>query len=299
MDSKMEAKWPAPGLSGAIWHYIRVHWYYFVSYFFGNWWVASKPVSKFNHKVVFIGDGVAAGYGDYLTCVNTPGVVRHVDQRRRAEPSIRLNWKFLNCGVLGSTSDEWHPECKSPLSPFRSYGLFWGAFDKYFCRRRKPIFRQIFDDAKFNDAEIVVLCVGLNDSKYGGKASEPKHTVENISAICKELRSRDKTVIVNTIPLRWRLKESTTNDIFKQDSDRNSFIAQYINSLNDKRVILGADLGSGIFNNTDFYTADAIHFDSTGYRRFARELQNTLFPAMVRVEVEKCYKPYFANGESN
>jgi len=244
-----------------------------------------KQTSKFYHKVLVIGDSVAAGFGDYVTCLAPYGITRHLAVMVSKEHTVRQSWVFMNAGVCGSTSDDWHPDCKSSYDTSRSNGRFLGVLDGLLFRRR-PLWRETFDDPSYNDAEIVIVCVGLEDSKYGVEAKNPIRTRDNVRVICNELRARGKEVILCTLPLRWRLQDTKKNEVFVKDKERNELLAGVIVSMKDPHLNLGCDLGSPEFCRQQLYTADAVHFCSEGYRKFASSIFTSLVPAMVRVEAK-------------
>jgi len=243
-----------------------------------------KPSSKFHHKVAIIGDGVAAGFGDYVTCLATPGLARHISAIPSNEPAIRQSWTMLNCGVFGTTSEDWHPECKESPSALRMYGRGLGMLHSVVAARPEPLWKRVFTDPRYKDAEIVIVCVGLNDSKFSSKPKDTKYTQENVMAICKELAAQGKEVLVCTLPLRWRLHLEKKADLFEKDKERNELLKSAVYKLDSKMVHIGADIGAGSFSNYPLYCADALHFSSNGYRRFAHELRETLVHAMVRIE---------------
>ncbi|GAB5370924.1 hypothetical protein AAMO2058_001535000 [Amorphochlora amoebiformis] len=288
VNEKLRQDWPAPGICEAVHHFIRVQWFLLLQYFFGNWWTRFKPATKTYKKLLIIGDGVAGGYGDYATCAESPGLVRHLYRIIAVEPTLRLPWKLINCGLFGTTSDDWSPECKAEEDSFRSYGRAFGVVEE--ARRRcmrptpKPLWKKVFDDKRYRDAEVVIVCVGLNDSKYGLLPDDPKSTLNNIKSISEALLDMKKEVILCTIPLRWRLVGGEHAELFTKDYDRNCLIAQYVEERKCPQLTFGIDFGARLFNNPAFYSTDAVHLCSAGYKKWASEMREALVPAMVRVE---------------
>jgi len=163
--------------------------------------------------------------------------------------------------------------------------MLLGFLDSLLFRRR-PLWRETLDNPRYKDAEIVIVCVGLEDSRHGAEPKKPVRTRDNVRAICTALRSRGKEVILCTIPLRWRLQDEKKNNVFAKDKERNELLAGVVASAGDPQLTLGCDLGSPEFCRQGLYTADAIHFCSEGYRKFAGAFKETLVPAMVRVEAK-------------
>eukprot|EP00469_Lotharella_globosa_P009691 CAMPEP_0167780886 /NCGR_PEP_ID=MMETSP0111_2-20121227/5616_1 /TAXON_ID=91324 /ORGANISM="Lotharella globosa, Strain CCCM811" /LENGTH=274 /DNA_ID=CAMNT_0007671467 /DNA_START=35 /DNA_END=856 /DNA_ORIENTATION=+ len=273
------AQWTPPGFCDALWHFSKVQWYFFVTYFFGNWWTNVKPSTKFYHKVLVIGDSVAAGFGDYVTCLAPYGIINKTPRCHgfegthrktglgiRERRSLRVDQRRLAPGV------------QVVLQHCPINGMLLGFLDSLLFRRR-PLWRETLDNPRYKDAEIVIVCVGLEDSRHGAEPKKPVRTRDNVRAICTALRSRGKEVILCTIPLRWRLQDEKKNNVFAKDKERNELLAGVVASAGDPQLTLGCDLGSPEFCRQGLYTADAIHFCSEGYRKFAGAFKETLVPA--------------------
>lgn len=282
---KSELRWPSPGVGEAAWHFVRRWWWFGVTFLFGWSWNSPRPSSPRHKKVIIIGDSVAAGYGDYTTCLGAPGVLRHVRRDALIDPRVRLNWSFLNYGAYGSTSADWRPDCKVPPRVSR----FGPAFGR--CRRdRRSLWKRTFSDPRLADVDVVVVCVGIND---GAAGLSPKDTADNIRSITRALsarRPRPAEVVVCSMPLRWRLSRAsgTGGDAFRADRERARLVRQAVTA--EKGAVVGADLASAAYNRPNLYTPDALHFSADGYRRWASDLLEALVLAMVRVEWQRWVK---------
>ena len=61
------------------------------------------------NKIVVIGDGIAAGFWDWITTGQNAGLTRRLKDKIAADESLLLRWKVFNCGHFATISDEWLP----------------------------------------------------------------------------------------------------------------------------------------------------------------------------------------------
>jgi lysophospholipase L1-like esterase len=119
--------------------------------------------SKFKHKVLVIGDDTAVGFGDWITCGARPGVCPPLQEILRRKRQLQHQWTCVNAGVLGSTSDDWRPDAAESASSTRWWSPFGASLFNSDLASKGTLWKDVFDAPRYNDAEIVVVCVGMND----------------------------------------------------------------------------------------------------------------------------------------
>ena len=86
------------------------------------------------NKIAIIGDGIAAGFGDWIKMGQNGGLTRRLTEKITEDETILLKWKIFNYGHFASISDEWLPDClRAPLyMPLLNgfYPLFNSVFKK-------------------------------------------------------------------------------------------------------------------------------------------------------------------------
>ena len=65
-------------------------------------------------KVVVVGDGMAEGFGDWITLGRIGGVATRLEGRIHNDPRVRQAWRVVNAGAYGSSSDSWLPVWSGP-----------------------------------------------------------------------------------------------------------------------------------------------------------------------------------------
>eukprot|EP01006_Ploeotia_vitrea_P041952 TRINITY_DN66588_c3_g1_i2.p1 TRINITY_DN66588_c3_g1~~TRINITY_DN66588_c3_g1_i2.p1 ORF type:complete len:303 (-),score=169.31 TRINITY_DN66588_c3_g1_i2:36-944(-) len=270
------------------------------------------PVStEFVHKAVMIGDEVAEGFGDWIVCGQQAGAMKHVHNLMCEDVRVRHRWHLVNCGLFGSTSEDWLPDLaptyRVPWTRVPRLGVGHNFFDKMFGEKSGIV----------RDAEIVIVCVGRNDEKAAHLKGRYDRSVDNIKKIATTLRDMGKIVLLCTIPLpadsthvMW-LPNRTRNDMLRafvkeqeyeqqRDMDdnekddeqrRRKRIDERTKAFNDVsaapkgRIVMGADLGHFGFTHPDLLSADGHHFNSKGYKQFGQELYRDKL-ALEAVKVE-------------
>lgn len=88
-----------------VWR-LALHWVnsYILYYDYGG-----KPANDFHHKAVLIGDGLAQGFGSWVSLGNTSGPMRYLNEEVRRNAAVKMEWVFFERGALHSTTQDWMP----------------------------------------------------------------------------------------------------------------------------------------------------------------------------------------------
>ena len=144
-------------------------------------------------KVVVIGDGLALGFGDFVTFYSKQaGVTRRFQTSLNAATDVRtlaLKWRVFNRGHFATTSENWTPSTEH-LPAFHSFVLRPGS---------KNLFEHTFrSGGVVSDAQIVVVIVGTMDCRGppGSPGREIEYTVQHVTELVEELQKRGKYVML-------------------------------------------------------------------------------------------------------
>ncbi|OQS02575.1 hypothetical protein THRCLA_05071 [Thraustotheca clavata] len=146
---------------------------------------AILPVSEYRHKIVIIGDGFAAGYGDYITMDTPGGLAKYLKSAMAKDNNIRHNWQIINRGIMGTDSSQWTPMADTKL------------------------FNDVFGQKEYRDADIVLVILGSMDAKRSPPI-EPSETLRNLKSICDALTKKGKRVALGTL---CHCDEAKQNDV--------------------------------------------------------------------------------------
>ena len=248
-------------------------WIYFLRAY-GEWLRPIRPC-----KVVVIGDGLALGFGDFVTFYSKQaGVTRRFQKvldNAAVSRSVFLPWRVYNRGHFASTSEEWDPSC-SRLPRFHSIILRRGA---------KNLFEHTFGPASVvADAQVVVMMLGTMDARVppGHPGRTLKYTVGHIENIVRELERRGKFVILCQLhDARWADDVAAQQGYIGVHHLKNTAMMSLCQEL-PERVAEGAN-----FTHVDYHShrhADSVHFCSTGYQLAAKEMLSTLIRQCRRAE---------------
>ncbi|KAF0743086.1 hypothetical protein LEN26_010391 [Aphanomyces euteiches] len=214
------------------------------------------PSNEFRHKIVIIGDGFAAGFGDWVTMDSPGGLARYIaNEIAQEESKVRHKWQVINRGILDTDSSQWHPT----------------ASTKYF--------QDTFSKHQLRDADIVLVIVGSMDSKRSPPIP-PSQTVTNIQSICDALRKKGKRVCIGTL---CHSDVEAQNEIHRAT---NKQLLEYCNetSGDDLPVKMTPDLSLPIVRRPDAKAFDGFHFNSKAYQQIAHEAMTVLTPMLTAVE---------------
>ncbi|GAB5032633.1 Hypothetical protein NocV09_01000810 [Nannochloropsis oceanica] len=68
-----------------------------------------RPANDFYHKAVLIGDGLAQGFGAWVSFACASGPMRYLNEGAALNPAIKMDWVFFERGARHSTTDDWLP----------------------------------------------------------------------------------------------------------------------------------------------------------------------------------------------
>ncbi|ETV71171.1 hypothetical protein, variant 1 [Aphanomyces astaci] len=131
--------------------------------------------NEYYHKIVIIGDGFAAGFGDWITMASSGGLSEYIAHEISKEDKIRHKWQVINRGIVDTDSSQWHPTSST----------------KYF--------QSVMSTPQLRDADVVLVVVGSMDARRKTPSISPDQTLRNIQAICDALRKKGKRVCVGSL----------------------------------------------------------------------------------------------------
>ncbi|ETW01793.1 hypothetical protein H310_06372 [Aphanomyces invadans] len=212
--------------------------------------------NEYQHKIVIIGDGFAAGFGDWITMATSGGLSQYLAQEVAKEDKIRHRWQVINRGILDTDSSQWHPTSST----------------KYF--------QDVFSVPQLRDADIVMVIVGSIDSRRKNPSISPEQTVCNIQAICDALRKKGKRVCVGSLCHADFDTENETHRV------TNQALVDYCEStkMDDLPVKLTPDLSTPVVRRSDSKAFDGYHFNAKAYQQIARDSMAVLTPLLTAVE---------------
>jgi hypothetical protein len=249
-------------------------WVYFLRAY-GEWLRPERHC-----KVAVIGDGLALGFGDWVTFYSkSSGMTRRFQKLldlSQGTRSVRRAWRVFNRGHFAATSEEWNPSC--PRRP-RFHGLIL-----------RPSARNLFDHtfgggSIVADAQVVVVVVGSMDCRVpkGHPGRTVAYTVKHITALVDELRARGKQVILCELhDSRWPDDRAEQVGFIGTHHRKNTALMEYVARQADGGVTAGAN-----FTHVDYHKhrhSDGVHFVSSGYDFAASEMAVTLVNACRKAE---------------
>ncbi|KAF0694427.1 Aste57867_14724 [Aphanomyces stellatus] len=223
-------------------------------------WVA-QPIrlvprsNEFVHKIVIIGDGFAAGFGDWVTMDSAGGLAQYIAKEIVNEPKIRHKWKVINRGILNSDSADWHPTSQT----------------KYF--------QDVFSTRQLRDAEVVLVIVGSIDIRRYPRIPAAE-TLKNIQSICDALTKKGKRVCVGSL---CHIDIEAQNEAHRLE---NKAILDLCTdtSADELPIKMAPDLSTPIVRRADSKAFDGFHFNSKAYQQIARDTMTVLTPTLTAVE---------------
>ena len=121
-----------------------------------RWLIKVKKSGLQQHKIVIVGDDIAAGVGDYVPLGTAAGIAGYLEHYIRRDPKIRQNWQIVNRGKTGTGSYDWMP----------------GG----------DLFQSVFGNGQSTaDSEIVVVITGGNDGS--DRAAQPRDAAATAAII--------------------------------------------------------------------------------------------------------------------
>lgn len=199
--------------------------------------------SRHSHALLVLGDGIAAGLGDYTVMGANPGPAGRIGELV-SHGVARQQWAFISSGAAYSTSADWLP----------GSGAQWAAH----C---SPERLAMFD--------VVLLAVGSHDDDAG---IAPEQTAKNIEEICRHLREHIAHISVAGLSPRIHLESS---------AERNALLQSFLKK-NAGWLHRGPDLDHHAFQKDHLYSFDARHFNSAGHKLLAKEWVDLGVDNMVR-----------------
>eukprot|EP00002_Diphylleia_rotans_P034634 TRINITY_DN7470_c0_g1_i1.p1 TRINITY_DN7470_c0_g1~~TRINITY_DN7470_c0_g1_i1.p1 ORF type:complete len:280 (-),score=52.86 TRINITY_DN7470_c0_g1_i1:24-863(-) len=233
-------------------HLLFVAWKLFWLYCKWLWLLTNQAIfetgtgafkSKYSHRILFFGDGFAAGFGDYVTFGTVAGVSGRIRRFLRSSPTIRQQWWLVQRGHLKATSADWLPN--STDRP-KEMSLFV----------RKSLWKSLLESNKeLLRSDIAVVVLGTFDFR-DESIKDAQATVENIDTICRKLKELGfRLIYVCNV-----LKDVPDPEVAKMNAERHVLIADYLKK-NEGWVKAGPDLSHYRFTGKYARSADEMHFN--------------------------------------
>eukprot|EP00842_Homolaphlyctis_polyrhiza_P006818 jgi/Hompol1/725/HPOL_005397-RA len=153
---------------------------------------------------------------------------------------------------------------------------------------RKTHFESVFSNPKYQDAHIIILLLGFNDSRLPSPGISPEQTVANIHAICKVLGNMQKTVFVCPIANAGD-DTHADSELLEQNMRRNEMILEY-STRGDKPFVCAGpkiDVMNYEYRVDRYYADDKQHFNAKGYEKLAKDFVDLIVNRMVQQEFKQ------------
>jgi hypothetical protein len=228
-------------------------------------------------KIVVIGDGIALGFGDFVTFFSKQsGVTRRFQNALNVATqsgTLGMNWRVFNRGHFAATSEDWAPS-NEKRPKFHNFILRPGS---------KNLFENTFRRGGIvEDAQIVVVIVGTMDCRVppGHPGREVDSTIKHLAELVDELRSRGKLVMLCQLH-DARMQDDKELGFFGRHHEKNTKIERmWLN--NPTEVFEGAN-----FTHTKYHNhrhPDTVHLASSGYEMAATDMLEKLLKMAQTVE---------------
>eukprot|EP00127_Corallochytrium_limacisporum_P000119 Clim_evm2s5 gene=Clim_evmTU2s5 len=200
-------------------------------------------------KVVVIGDGYAAGFGDYNIIGRYPGIPYNIPNETAKETALRIDVRTYSAGVLGSTAKDWEPKQAGGSSLYDS---------------------MIKNNAKYQDAQYIIVIVGSNDYRLEVSPSDTdeeiesmaQSTVRSIERLVMQLYRDGKKVFLAKVPLGGDL--DVREKLIKAKNEKIAAL------LKQKKCPIHEGPELDYIRNPNLLAFDKRHFNSAGYAQAAR-----------------------------
>ena len=227
-------------------------------------------------KIAIIGDGIALGFGDFITFYSKQaGVTRRFQTALNVagtSGALGMDWRVFNRGHFASTSENWKPTTDQRPT-FHSLIMRPGS---------KNLFEHTFRRGGIvSDAQIVVVIVGTMDCRgeAGSEGRDVEYTVERVTELVEELHKRGKWVMLCQL-----------HDARRDDDADVGFIGRHHHKNTQFEKIwkrLPRCYEGANFTHVKYHIhrhSDGVHFGSTGYKLASEDMLPTLLEMCQNVE---------------
>lgn len=138
-----------------------------------------KASTDFYHKGILIGDGLAQGFGSWVSLFAASGPMKYMNEGvLRLRPAVKMEWVFFERGALHSTTEDWLPPGVVPAATASSSGGGGGASEgkeegeegetttltTYTqTKKQKTLLKDVLTSRSGRDVCFVILLMGLQD----------------------------------------------------------------------------------------------------------------------------------------
>jgi lysophospholipase L1-like esterase len=247
------------------------------------WLVLNRMVSRIflipdePNKIAIIGDGIAAGFGDWIKMGQNGGLTRRLTEKITEDETILLKWKIFNYGHFASISDEWLPDClRAPLYMPLLNGFY-------------PLFNSVFKKGTPGyDAKIVIIVVGSFDCRRSEEGSTVKYTMDRITTIVNKLLEMNKYVLIcSLLDVRYEYETKAEKTFMGKLNYKNTGIHKLCRE-NPGRVFEGANMTHVKYKTPR--SVDNVHLNTDGYNTLANEVWPILKNVFARYKLDLAKK---------
>ena len=218
-------------------------------------WASPAPPPP-NFRIALIGDGLAAGFGDWVT-LGWQGGGQRLQRllRSNAVSGLRGRWTVVDCGVKGSTTADWLPT-----------GRCWGHWPEA--------------------VDLFVVLLGREELAQVADADEAAAVAERLRTIADALEDEhtggeDEDGVVRVF----------TTTVTKNGTQGGAGVLAAANAALRKRFEdagqLAVEVDGRRYDEAQLHnTRDFIHLSSKGYQQLAKDLAIGLAPALRKIEFQ-------------
>eukprot|EP00744_Colponema_vietnamica_P031514 GILI01050141.1.p1 GENE.GILI01050141.1~~GILI01050141.1.p1 ORF type:complete len:263 (+),score=84.24 GILI01050141.1:31-819(+) len=226
--------------------FLNINWIRF-NHFLFNLFRSQKKDDE--HVCLTIGDGLAEGFGDYVTMGEIAGFAKTLGplSRVRVTSQLRRNWWFLKAGRRDASVKDWDLET----------GKLWKE-----C-----------EGSLLAQADVVIVAIaGAADCGETGPLLPVKEFVSRVSSLVQALLAKDKWVLLLTIPIGEGLVSLKRKEwVLEVNRQLKALTAKEAN----EQVVL-FDCNSVMLNRIQPFFLDGIHLSSAGYREISHQIMKQL-----------------------
>eukprot|EP00944_MAST-04C_sp_MAST-4C-sp1_P011518 g11518.t1 len=225
------------------------------------------------NKIVVIGDGIAAGFGDWVTTGQNAGLTRRLKDKLAADESLLLRWKVFNCGHFAAISDEWLPNYL--LAP-----MYMPLINGFY-----PLFNNVFNQGRVGyDAKIVIIVLGSFDCRRSEAGAEVDYTLDRLRRIVDELLKMKKYIIISSLlDVRYEHETKAEKTFMGKLNFKNSGIYKLCKE-HPGRVFEGANMTHVKYKVPR--SVDNVHLNTEGYDMLGEETWQVLKNVFAKYKLD-------------
>ncbi len=268
-----------------------------------------RPATDFYHKAVLIGDGLAQGFGAWISLGAASGPMRYLNEAVRRAPALKMEWVFFERGRLNSTTQDWLPAGAAVAGEQEEEEESKEEVEQQPQGQAaaSSLLDAVVTSRSGRDVCLVVVLLGLQDIL---QIKDPA-VLLNLAAAGDEDSKANKKKLT-TAPLVHHLKAIATHLLVQPQAPHvclctlptvgapSSIRARAIRGVNAQitRMVAGlkqekagwegrvslVDLSQRRVSRAEGRAFDGVHFTSTGYKALADALMEEVSTPMAKHE---------------